>query len=292
MRIFTTESMIKDSLSLHIFRKEEILPCPLHTHDFIEIKYILSGNAVETIDGKNYRVQRGDLLWIPYGATHAFTPEDRFAYYNICFAPEVVAKRISNRQDALDLLTLTTLNELQDEGIGVGNLFFSEDERRWIECVLQDMQAEYDACHADRNAVLESYMTVLLAKIVRKMRLFSESCHAVDDVWRALAEFIDENLDQKLTLASLAEKCFYNPSYFSRIFKRKFGVSPVEYIGRERAKTAAKLLKTTAYSVEEIACRCGFGDKTSLYRVFEKEYGCTPSEYRQNEHEKSKKTQR
>ena len=282
MKLFTTERMIKDSLSLHIFKMTDVLPCALHTHDFIEIKYIVSGRATEEVDGKIYRVQRGDLLWIPYGSTHAFTPEEHVEYYNICFSPEVVAKRISNRQDALDLLSLTTLNEIQDEGIGVGNLVFVEQERAWIECVLQDMQAEYDDSHADRNAVLESYMTVLLAKIVRKMRQLSAGCRGVDDVWRTLAEFIDENLDRKLTLSSLSEKCFYNPSYFSRIFKRKFGVSPVEYIGRERAKTAAKLLIDSEFSVEEIAFRCGFGDKTGLYRVFEKEYGCTPSEYRQS----------
>lgn len=281
MEIFTTEAMIKDALSLHIFRMTETSACPTHTHDFVEIKYIVDGEATEYIGDKSYEVKRGDLLFIPYGVTHAFTPKKQFCYYNICFAPEVMAKRISSRQEALDLLPLTTLNEIQEESFSVGKLIFEEEERQWLECILKDMLSEYVEKNFDRHAVIESYMTVLLAKITRKARQGSVERKEYDGVWRALAEFIDENLNQKLTLSALAEKCFYNPSYFSRAFKKKFGVSLVEYIGKERAKAAAELLLSTQCSMEEIAYRCGFGDKTGFYRVFEKQYGCTPSKYRQ-----------
>jgi AraC-like DNA-binding protein len=43
---------------------------------------------------------------------------------------------------------------------------------------------------------------------------------------------------------------------------------------------ATALLANPSLSMEEIAERCGFGDKSSLYRAFEKHYGCSPSEYR------------
>lgn len=285
MEVFTAKSLIKDTLSLHIFKISEIEGYPIHTHEFVEIKYILEGEAVEYVGEQSYEVRRGDLLFIPYGVTHSFTGKKKFSYYNICFAPEVMAKRISNRQEALDLLPLTTLNEMQDESLSVSKLVFAEEERQWIECILKDMLFEYEENNSDRHAVLESYMTVLLAKIVRKTHQVTEVRREYDGVWRALAEFIDENLGQKLTLSALAEKCFYNPSYFSRAFKKKFGMSLVEYIGKERAKLAADLLVTTNYSMEEIAYRCGFGDKTSFYRVFEKQYECTPSQYRQSREE-------
>ena len=281
MEIFKTENMLKDALSLHIFKIEQTDGYPLHTHDFIEIKYIVDGEAIERVGEKSYYLCRGDMLFIPYGETHMYMPQKNttYAYYNICFSPEVMAKRISNRQDAIDLLSLTSLSEVQEENVGKWS--FLDDDRRWIECVLKDMLSEYEEKRSDRNAVLESYMTILLAKIVRKAREGSERRKEYDGVWRALAEFIDENLDQKLTLSALAEKCFYNPSYFSRTFKKKFGMSLVEYLGKERAKAAEELLLQTNYSIEEISHRCGFGDKTSFYRVFEKQYGCTPSNYRQ-----------
>ena len=91
---------------------------------------------------------------------------------------------------------------------------------------------------------------------------------------------------EKISLEDLAQKCFYNPSYFSRTFKQKFGLSPIEYITRERAKMAAGLLTNTTLSMDAIAEKCGYGDKSSLYRAFEKNYGCSPTDYRKQHNAK------
>ena len=102
----------------------------------------------------------------------------------------------------------------------------------------------------------------------------------MDGIWQSLSEYIDQNLDSRLTLAALAEKCFYNPSYFSRIFKEKFGVSLTEYITRKRLSHAIMLLSESVLSVEEIRECVGFPDKNSLYHAFSRYLGTTPGEYR------------
>jgi two-component system response regulator YesN len=78
----------------------------------------------------------------------------------------------------------------------------------------------------------------------------------------------------------LAQKFFYNPSYFSRVFKEKFGMPFVEYITRKRLSYAIELLKNTELSVEEIGRRVGFSDAKGLYRAFSTYLGSTPSQYR------------
>jgi AraC-like DNA-binding protein len=158
------------------------------------------------------------------------------------------------------------------------------EERAWIEHLLKATLAEYKAEEAERLAVLESYMTILIVNILRKVHSQSLANNKeLSDVWKALSEFIDENLNQKLSLEDLAQKCFYNPSYFSRAFKQKFGCSPVEHIAKERSRKAAELLSTNPHlTMEKIAEECGFGDKSSLYRSFEKFYGCSPSEYKKS----------
>lgn len=282
MKIYKVENYIQGELSLHIF--DETVSghsIPIHTHDFTEIIYISSGECIQSINGVDYPARRGDLFFINLNSTHSFAPVNSFTYYNICFSPETIVKRIIDRQNALDLISLSALEEIQSETMHVCRFTFEGEERQWIEALLRDMRKEYKADKSERNAILESYMTVILAKILRKVHVsHSMERKEVGDVWRALSEFIDENLDQKLTLEDLAQKCFYNPSYFSRTFKQKFGVSPVEYITKERATMAASLLSNPNLSMEDIAERCGFGDKSSLYRAFEKHYGCSPSEYR------------
>ena len=45
-----------------------------------------------------------------------------------------------------------------------------------------------------------------------------------------LFDYIDQNLGSDLTLSTLAGKCFYNPSYFSRAFKKETGLSPMDFL--------------------------------------------------------------
>jgi two-component system response regulator YesN len=115
--------------------------------------------------------------------------------------------------------------------------------------------------------------------MLRKTELGIEK-KELDGLWQSLSEYIDQNLDSRLTLAALAEKCFYNPSYFSRIFKEKFGVSLTEYITRKRLSHAIMLLSESVLSVEEIGECVGFPDKNSLYHAFSRYLGTTPGEYR------------
>lgn len=282
MKVYKVENYIQGELSLHMFAEEVTNhTIPPHTHEFTEIIYVTSGECIQTINKISYTARRGDMFFINRGSTHSFSPNNTFTYYNICFSPETVVKRVIDRQNAFDLLSLSALEEIQSEGAPMGRFSFEGDERLWIEYLLRDMHSEYVADRSERNAILESYMTILIAKILRKAHLStSAEREEFSGVWRALSEFIDENLNQKLTLEDLAQKCFYNPSYFSRTFKQKFGMSPVEYITKERANMAATLLSNPSLSMEDISERCGFGDKSSLYRAFEKHYGCSPSEYR------------
>ena len=279
MKIFKMEDFIKDGLSLGLFKTTDKIPYARHTHEFSEIVYVLDGEVSEEINGLEYRLGRGDLLFINYGSTHAFTPIDTVTYINICFSPEVMGRRIINGANAFDLLSLTAFDELAG-GKSEGIVHFSGEERRTFDAILLDMLNEYSECFPEREAVLESYMTVVISKILRKMHPTIVKGEESDEVWQELFAFIAGNLDKKLSLSELSKKCFYNPSYFSRTFKEKFGITLAEYLQSERAGAAAKLLKETELPTQMIAEKCGFGDKSGLYRAFMKIYGVTPSEYR------------
>ena len=289
MRILKVENYIQGELSLHIFQETIVNShIDLHTHEFAEIIYVTSGECIQTLDGFSYHLKRGDMVFINRGSTHEFIPVNPFTYYNICFSPEIIIQRVIHRHNAIELLSLSSLEALQStDALPMNRFSFRGEERQWIETLLQDMHIEYISDQSERNAILESYMTILVAKILRKIHCsISETQEELSGVWRAIAEFIDENLDQKISLEDLAQKCFYNPSYFSRTFKQKFGLSPIEYITRERAKMAAGLLTNTTLSMDAIAEKCGYGDKSSLYRAFEKNYGCSPTDYRKQHNAK------
>lgn len=276
---YKSDKFIKDDLSLGIFldRKSEVIG--VHTHDFVEIVYVVSGDATEKINDVSYHLQRGDMLFINYGSTHTRETANDYVYYNLCFSPEILGNKIINKDNAFYLLSLSAFEEITSESFE-GKIHFSGEERRIIETILDDIHYEHSKSLPERAAVIESYMTVLITKIIRKMRPSRAVDEAASGIWASLSEYIDKNFNKRLTLSDLAKRCFYNPSYFSRTFKEKFNISLTDYIGRERARVAAGLLTGTNKSIDEIAEDCGYGDKSGLYRAFSKFYGCTPTEYR------------
>ena len=281
MKIYRSEQWMVADASIHIFSSAcEGQEMPTHEHDFIEIVYILDGNADQTVNEETYRVRRGDLLFINYGSTHSFAPCEKFEYVNICFKPEVMGESVITPENAFAVLQLTAFDEIRRASDEDGMVSFVGEEREEIEMLLRSMLREYkEQKHAWRT-VLKSYMNVLIARIVRK--LIDEETAISDDTWRELSDYIDSNLESPLTLSALAGKCFYNPSYFSRAFKKRFNMTLTEYLNRKRIDNAKSLVVQGVLSDEEIAARIGFAYKNSFYRVFRRVTGMSFAEYKKS----------
>ena len=85
MKEYKSEKYIKEGLSLGIFITLSPLACSEHTHEFVEIVYVLSGEGVETINGTDHTTHRGDLLFINKGAVHKVTPVSN--YFHLVVQP-------------------------------------------------------------------------------------------------------------------------------------------------------------------------------------------------------------
>ncbi len=275
MYTFKKDNLIKQDSSFHIFFSNQKYPAPIHTHDFIEIVYISGGSARQEVNGTEFDTSRGDLVFINRNSTHAFVPKGDYSYYNICFSPEA-AEGAALPENAFSMLQLTVFETLR-QGKESGIVTFSGTERDEIENLFASMCIEYKKENDFKRAVLESYISILLVKILRK----TLSPNKQKSEWRSLAEYIDENLASDLSLSTLSQRYFYNSSYFSRAFKKQFGMSLTEYIGSRRIAFAAKLLRETHLTVSEIAQKVGYSSKSSFYRAFTKTTGKSPSDYRE-----------
>ena len=97
--------------------------------------------------------------------------------------------------------------------------------------------------------------------------------------------FIEENLDNPISLADVSKAAFSSLSYFHRIFYFTTGLTVKEYIRKRRLSHAAYQLRCTDLSVTEIALKAGYEAPETFTRAFKKHFGVNPRTFKQTNQE-------
>ncbi|MBE5889695.1 MAG: AraC family transcriptional regulator [Lachnospiraceae bacterium] len=196
-------------------------------------------------------------------------------------------------------------------GSGLSLLEWFEDHDKPINCIFVTCHPEFDYM---RKAIqLRCYDYILkpinydefsqaLSELVKRMEATENGATSPDAInWGGLTDgdireidrterdrnvemeikkYIHENMTNEISVTNIAETLHFNPQYLMRAFKKKTGMSIVEYITKCRIDTAKKVLRETELPVKKIADMVGYSDYTYFNRVFKKETGMSPKQYR------------
>ncbi len=252
-----------------------------HTHDFIELVYVLRGRALQTVDGADYPTAHGDMLMINYHSTHSFTCDGELEYINILIKPEMVSESLSGRENAFALLELDDYEDFRHVVNEHNRLIrFEGTDRKNLEILIRRLYSENKFPSSGSDLMLRSGLNMLLISLFRKMSLpMKKHAGGIDG---ELLGYIKMHLDEQLTLEKLARRSGYNSCYFSRLFKRKTGVTLTEYLSACRIECACELLEQTDLPVERIIGEVGFSNRTKFFSEFTKRIGVKPLAYRKN----------
>ena len=99
-------------------------------------------------------------------------------------------------------------------------------------------------------------------------------------VLRRIREYIDTKIDQRISVELLAGLANLSVCYFVRAFKRSMGVTPHDYLIRQRVERTKQLLSDTDMPLSEIALAAGFADQSHFSRRFRQHVGMSPRDYR------------
>ena len=253
---------------------------PPHTHDFIELMYMLRGQCIHVVDGVEYPASHGDMLLINYGSLHSIIGDD-MEYVNVLIKPEILDEGIRSSENAFSLLSLKDFEEFRTS-VNQKNCFihFDGSEREQVEGVIRWLLAEQNQPQAGSQLMIRSGFNMLFILVFRKMALsLQPEFHGVD---KHLLAYVREHCNERLRLEDLARMCGYNTCYFSRLFKQRCGKSFKAYVLEARMELACRLLEDTDLSVERIISEVGFSDRMKFFSAFSQRMGMTPMKYRKS----------
>lgn len=252
------------------------------------LRYVIKGNAIFFIDGKEFEVKEGDIVYLPVGcklSCHALN--DEFSFYSIRFATSV-------NYDGGDLLTdyfhiPTVIHDINNEG----RMYFE----KMYKCIKTD--------HDSRMFWVRGYLELIIGYVIDKGKrnididrkeLIGEeefslerikkrtrkSDVSLDPRIQVVVDYIILHPTEQYTISKMSRMAELSESRFRTLFKQQVGKNPLVYLNEIRVMTAARKLLVSGDNISDIAYEVGYEDANYFSRIFKKYFCITPKQYRDN----------
>ena len=115
---------------------------------------------------------------------------------------------------------------------------------------------------------------------VKKTNFYSHPGGLTESKLLLVTDYINDNIASEIKLLDLASLAGISQYHFSRLFKKSLGISPNQYVIKQRVEGAKSLLKNPELSVTDVALQCGFNSHSHFGQHFRRFTGFTPKQYR------------
>ncbi|MBD2103946.1 helix-turn-helix domain-containing protein [Leptolyngbya sp. FACHB-261] len=214
---------------------------------------------------KRYYFQNGDIIFCPAGISKSLAWEQKNSCILLALEPELV-------------------EQVAYESINVEHIEFAP-KFKIIDPLIQHLayalKAELESgCLSGRlyGESAAAMLAVHLLKINSPLRQPIQEYKGglPRDKLSQVIEYIDEYLAQNVGLSELAQVADMSQYHFARLFKRSVGITPHQYLIRQRVERAKQLLRRRDLSIADVALQCGFANQGHLGYHFKRLLNTTP----------------
>jgi AraC-like DNA-binding protein len=246
--------------------------------------FVISGEAHLRLGADEYAIKPGECVFYGAQSPHVLSSVEHTEYFSIHFSwheasPVPVHPAYGLRNVSADELRRKAAEyRLEVPGAGVMAMphhFPLPD----AEELMMNIVREYRQEAPGSPFLLRALLMQLIVSVLRRIGKRPASGAAYGRIAPALSA-MQEQPGRSWSVAELAKRCGYHPSYFTRVFYQETGSNPKQYLISERIKLAKQAL-LRGEPVEAIAERLGYASIHYFSNNFKKETGLSPSEYRQ-----------
>lgn len=246
----------------------------LHSHDFYELYFYISGNATYVVDGYIYELETNDIMLISPSNLHQLNNIDNQKSYEriVLWLNTKYINKLSTSSTNL----LAAFNKANCINNHLFRNYIKNNEIKELLINLYELNNSKEFAREIKQEIIIKKILIILAEysIYNIHKPQSESQKHMSNV----IDYINSNLNKDLSLDKLAKACFISKYYLCHLFKSTMNVSLHRYIVKRRL-IESKLLIEKNLPIHIVSEQCGFRDYTHFFRAFKQEYGITPKQY-------------
>ncbi len=255
-----------------------------HDHDFLELTYVVQGRANHQIGAYTSVIGQGDYFIVDYGVRHKYTQigQTPFVVINCLFLPRLIDETLSDCRKFQELadnyLIKFSYRNLSD--CPTDRIYHDQDGQ--IGRLFSRLSKEYNEKQPGHHEMMRCQLIEILIETMRQVPRTADVPESSKLV-QYIADQVEKNFMEKLSLSALAQECCYSPAYVSKRFKEEMGMTFQDYLQTVRIRESCRLLANTSKKVSEICGLVGYTDAKFFNQIFKKQMGMTPREFKRLE---------
>ena len=268
---------------------ETVNMVPWHWHDELEAILVREGLLTVSVEGESRTLEAGEGCFITAGALHHvhWEGEEPVLFLSIVFHPRLVGGSVES---------IFWQGYLQPLLSGGGRRVWLSGEVPWQAEALEALESAWRVCVEEPPGFefmardrLSWLIFLLSAHSPAARKAPSEKVLRDGERIKTMLRYIEEHLGEALTAARIAQSAAVSESECLRCFRSMIGTSPIQYVRQLRVQRAAELLEATDWKIADIGAACGFQEMGYFARTFRALKGRTPSQYREECRNRTKK---
>ncbi len=275
------DTFIAPGENVTIHRIPPYIPAIMHYNEYFEIKYVRQGSCTYYTKESKVLLKTGDLIITPPKVEHGMTMEESDEVYNTMIRSTTFDTAFVNLVNQDDFLAEFFSRALY--GSPADYILWHCGENQAIEDLVLRCYEEFYSEKPYGIRMVEVLLMELFVELLREEKITgrlpeipSPDAH---EVVRIVINYL-QNHCADATLEKAAAICNYSERQMSRILKAELGYSFAQLRQDIRLKKACAMLAHPGVELKELALVLGFGTESYFGKVFRKEYGVTPREYR------------
>lgn len=247
------------------------------SHDFWEFVYVDKGKMIAYADGKQIPLQTSEIIFHKPNEIHQVrgNGETNFSLFVCSFVcNSQIMKYFDNQKVTVSDITKSIIAEIIDE-----------TRRAYYKPYFFEMKPK-EVAPIGTQQLVRIHIEELLIKLLQENffknnKEFSDSNLIVyDQIVSKVVDYIGEHIYEKITVEDICHHVNYGKTYISTLFLKTTGYTLIEYITKFRIRLAKSLIRNTEKSCSEISEKLLFNSPQYFYKIFKKETGMTPNEYK------------